>query len=55
MGPTPTQPNPIHVGWVGLGWTSIMGQVGLNFFLFHHGGLGWKNSSTQPKPTYAHP
>ena len=27
-----TQPNPTHVGWVGLGWTYVMGWVGSNFF-----------------------
>ena len=27
-----TRPNPIHVGWVGLGWTYMIGWVGLNFF-----------------------
>ena len=26
------QPNPTHVGWFGLGWTYVMGWVGLNFF-----------------------
>ena len=24
--------NPTHVGWVGLGWTYVMGWVGLIFF-----------------------
>ena len=24
--------NPTHVGWVGLGWTYVMGWIGLNFF-----------------------
>ena len=31
---------PIHVGWVGLGWIYVIGWVGLNFFLTHHGVLG---------------
>ena len=29
-------------------WTYVMGWVGLNFFLTHHGGLGQK--SPQPDP-----
>ena len=32
--------NPIHMGWVGLGWTSVMGYVRLDVFLAHHDGLG---------------
>ena len=43
-----TRPNPTHVGWVGLGWTYVMGWVGLNFFLTHHGGFGQKISLTRP-------
>ena len=27
-----TRPNPTHAGWVGLGWTYVMGWVGSNFF-----------------------
>ena len=27
-----TRPNPTHVGWVGLGWTYVIGWVELNFF-----------------------
>ena len=42
-----TRPNPTHVGWVALGWTYVMGWVGLNFFLTHHGGLGQKILSTR--------
>ena len=34
-----TEPNPIHVGWVGLGWVEL--------FLTHHGGLGQKIPSTR--------
>ena len=52
-----TRPNPTHVGCIGLGWTSMMGWVWLNFFLTYHGGLGQKILSTQPTmvmPTYLH-
>ena len=38
-----TQPNPTHVGWVGLGW--------VEFFLTHHGGLGQKILLTRPMHT----
>ena len=38
-----TQPNPIHVGWVGLGC--------VGFFLTHHGGLGQKIPSIRPMHT----
>ena len=27
-----TRPNSTQVDWVGLGWTYVMGWVGLNFF-----------------------
>ena len=46
------QPNPTHVGWVGLGWVGL-GWVGLDlchglgwikFFLIHYGGLDKKIS-----------
>ena len=40
--------------WVGLGWTYVIGWVGLNFFLTHHSGLSKKIPSTRPKPTHAH-
>ena len=45
-----TQPNPTHVGWIGLGWTHMVGWVGLNwiFFFTHHDGLGQKI----PSPTF---
>ena len=47
-----TRPNPTHVGWVGLGWTYVIGWIGLNFFfLTHHDGLGPKISSTRPMHT----
>ena len=42
----PTQPDPC-----GLGWTYVMGWIGLNFFLTHHGGLGQKIPSTRPMHT----
>ena len=38
-----TQPNPTHVGWVGLGW--------VEFFLTHHGRLGQKILLTRPMHT----
>ena len=47
----PTQPNPCGLDWIGLGWTYVMGWVGLNFF-----NPPWwvvsKNplNSTQPDP-----
>ena len=50
-----TRPNPTHVGWVGSGWTYVMGRVGLIFFLSHHGGLSQKMPLIQPNPTHAHP
>ena len=28
-----TQPNSTCMGWIGLGWTYVMGWVELNFFL----------------------
>ena len=34
--------------WVGLGWTYVMGWIGLNFFFTHHG--GWVKKSPQPDP-----
>ena len=43
-----TQPNPTHMGWVGLGLTYVMGWIELKKILTHHGGLGQKISSTQP-------
>ena len=45
----PTQPDPTHVGWVGLGWTYVMGWVGLNFFLPTM--VGWVKKSFQPDKT----
>ena len=44
-----TRPNPTHVGCIGLGWTSMMGWVGLNFFLPTM--VGWVKKSSQPNPT----
>ena len=44
--PNPTQPNPC-----GLGWTYVMGWVGLNFFFTHHSGFGQKIPSTRPNLT----
>ena len=44
-----TRPNPTHVGWVRLGWTYVMGWVGLNFFLPTM--AGWVQKSPQPNPT----
>ena len=41
-----TQLNPTQPMWVGLGWTYVMGWIGLNFFLSHHGGLSRKILST---------
>ena len=41
------QPDPC-----GLGWTYVIGWVGLNFFLNYHDGLGQKNPLN---PTHAHP
>ena len=42
-----TQPNPTHVGWVGL----MCGLGWVEFFFTHHGGLGKKISSTRPMHT----
>ena len=42
-----TRPNPIHVGWVGLGCTLVMGWI---FF-------GWVEKSSQPdltRPMHIH-
>ena len=44
--PIPTQPNPC-----GLGWTYVIGWVGLNFFLTHHSGFSQKILSTRPNLT----
>ena len=44
----PTQPNPTHMGWVGLGLTYVMGWIGLKKNLTHHDGLGQKISSIRP-------
>ena len=44
-----TQPNPTHMGRVGLGWTYVMGWVGLNFFWPTM--VGWVKKSLQPDPT----
>ena len=44
-----TWPNPTHVGWVGLGWTYVMGWVGLNFFWPTM--VGWVKKFPQPDPT----
>ena len=43
-----TQPNPTHMGWVGLGLTYVMGWIGLKKNLTHHGGLGQKIPSIRP-------
>ena len=48
-----TRLNPTHVGWVGLGWTYVMGWIGLNFFLLTM--VGWIKKSPQPNLTHAHP
>ena len=46
-----TRPNPTHVGCIGLGWTSMMGWVGLNFF-----DLPWWVGSKNPlNPTQPNP
>ena len=43
------QLNLTHVGWVGLGWTYVMGWVVLNFFLPTM--IGWVKKSPQLNPT----
>ena len=47
-----TRPNPTHVGWVGSGWTYVMGWVGLNFFFDPPWWVESKNplNPTQPDP-----
>jgi len=45
-----TRPNSIHVGWIRLGCTFVVGWVGLNF-LPHHGGLDRKIPSIRPMHT----
>ena len=45
------QLNPCELGWVGLGWTYVMGWVGLNFF-----DPPWQVGSKNPfNLTHAHP
>ena len=39
--------------WVGLNPYDGLGWIEI-FFLTHHSGLGWKNSSTQPNLTHTH-
>ena len=48
------QPDPTRPIWDGLGWTYVIGWVGLNFFLTHHGGLGQNIPSTRPNSMHAH-
>ena len=43
------RPNLTHVGWVGLGWTYVMGWIGLNFLLPTM--VGWVKKFPQPDPT----
>ena len=44
-----TRLNPTHVGWVGLGWTYVMGWIGLNFFWLTM--VGWVKKFSQPDQT----
>ena len=44
-----TRPMWGGVGWVGLGWTYVIGWI--EFFFTHHGGLGQKIPSTRPMHT----
>ena len=47
----PTQPNPCGLDWIGLGWTYVMGWVGLNFF----NPPWWVGSKNPSNLTHAHP